>query len=608
MDRKKSQILYNFLPEDTFDHAQNNAIGRVSEIFDDEDADPDLPINYILDRIRPQLDGWEAAPEFSVRSTELKVPGDVAFELFPLNFRCPSCEVVNTVDRSAVRNFGTHEGDRSIAYCNSCGHALQDSDQQQLVMVCRCGNLESLWVPSHCDDRGTMLQRRGSGLGAAYWVCDCGHIIDRLLETIPDCFDCDRTGDEREVKVHSASTTFYPQTESFVNISQASIGRLRDSEEFCRQTVVDYLVEDDPREIGADDGSLSDEARDILSGLDDNLRDQVMTNLEEEEAAIEQRREDAVEFIESQFGDRQLLRLSEEVYEYRQIYDEDVDHLNLQQLYEDAQNQQNLNRGRLGQYQDRRDDLNLDEVRLMRNFPVTSVVYGYSRLSHVPEEGAALRAFEGGYGSTLYSLTSSAEAIAISLDRRAVLRWVASNVEAIQWDGVVDSNPEEDIERWLLGSLSPVDEGAPVYPYNSDIPEDDPVRRHVLTLLHTLSHLVINAIDSLSGYSRESLVEYTLLRTLTFVVYKRSDTDFSLGALFSLVENNFIELCEYLVEEEQNCMYDPVCAREEGGSCEGCLYISALSCQHQNCNLSRATVFGGEFSGEDITGFFDIDA
>lgn len=612
MERKKSQILFNFLPNDTFDHAHANTIGRVTEIQDEDDGKGDLPINYIIDRIQPKLDGWDTAPNFDVRGTDVVVPGDVEFEIFPLKFQCARCKVVNTRSRSEVQKFGTRESNDGIRSCDSCTRTLTDIDQQQLVTVCKCGRLEDVWVPSHCDNRGTKLIRRGSSLGDAFWVCECGHMIGRILNRIPDC-NCGRPGSNREIKVHSASTTFYPQTATFVNIGERSIDRLRDSEQFRRDTVVDYFVEDDPADIGDDDGELSDEAEELLAGLDDNLRSQVRDNLDDQREEIEERRQQAREFTE-QFDDTQLQRLSEEIYEYRQIYDEEVDHLNLEQLYKDASNQQNVNRGLIGQYRTHRDALNLDEVRLLQNFPVTSVVYGYSRLSPVPESddhgGVQLRAFEGQYGNSVYSLTSNAEAISISLDPEAVLEWILENDEELTRESITSGEtPIEDFTKWLTLRLSPseMDGRHQVYPYNQDIGPESPVENRVLTLLHTLSHLFINAIDSLSGYSRESLVEYTLPRTLTFVIYKRSDTDFSLGALFSLVENNFLELVDYISHEEEDCMYDPVCKHEEGGACEGCLYISTLSCRHQNCNLSRATVFGGEFFGTELTGFFDID-
>lgn len=129
----------------------------------------------------------------------------------------------------------------------------------------------------------------------------------------------------------------------------------------------------------------------------------------------------------------------------------------------------------------------------------------------------------------------------------------------------------------------------------------------MLTLLHSLSHAFVNAIDALSGYSKESLVEYLLPRTLSFAVYKRSDTDFSLGSIYTLIEDRFDLLHEYLRGDGRDCIYDPVCEREEGSSCEGCLYLSTLSCQNANYNLARSTVYGGLFDEVEIEGFLEVD-
>ena len=117
----------------------------------------------------------------------------------------------------------------------------------------------------------------------------------------------------------------------------------------------------------------------------------------------------------------------------------------------------------------------------------------------------------------------------------------------------------------------------------------------------------MTAVDALSGYSKDSLVEYLLPHTLSFVIYKRSDTDFSLGAMHTLVEERFLQMADYIESDADVCIYDPVCESEENAACEDCLYISNISCDNGNHNLSRSTLYGGAFDdADDIDGFLDI--
>jgi hypothetical protein len=48
---------------------------------------------------------------------------------------------------------------------------------------------------------------------------------------------------------------------------------------------------------------------------------------------------------------------------------------------------------------------------------------------------------------------------------------------------------------------------------------------------------------------------------------------------------------------------DSKCYRDHNRAREDCLYLSTLTCQNTNQNLSRSTYFGGEFDGTDLSEF-----
>lgn len=599
MKRKKSQILYNFLLDDTFDHSENGVIGRVISIDDDDSTNTtELPIHYILNRIRPQLSDWKEAPQFRPGDVDLVVPDDVEFEVFPRNFECRRCGTVNTFTKSDFESYSLGDENSNVnpvGRCEECGKELRDTDQQQLVTVCQCGDIDTIYVPSHCDDKGTQLIRTGSAVSQAEWVCQCGQRLGGLIRRRPSCDTCG----EKRTNVHSASTCFYPHTASFVNIQSEDIDLIRGSQRFRVNQILDYLL----GEKGDSNSSASDELDAQTQAALEQMSEEAAEEFQQARTEVSQQREEKREekrsTIKSQFADDQLIAIGEEVFEYHSILSDDVYSSNLDDLYEEAKERRDLRAPTIANYQDQRDDLNLTEVKLIENFPITSTVFGYSRLTPQPEENVRMRPFidpENG-DQEIYLRISEAEALMVSLDKEKVIKWLLENT-------VIDERPEQDPREWFLAELSP-DRARPVYPYYDEIEESE-IARHCLVLLHSLSHAFINTIDALSGYSKNSLVEYTLPRTLSFVVYKRSDTDFNLGSIFTLVENQFPQVYDYLTDDAQECIYDPVCEREENSSCEGCLYISGLSCSHGNRNLARSTVYGGQFDDQHITGFFDV--
>jgi len=585
MERKKSQILFNFLPEDTFNHARNGTIGKVSWIFEDRgSAVDDLPVPYILRRIRPKISRWDNDVPLSASQVELVSPDDVKFDIFPTVFECRVCSACTPFDEDRIEQ-------GRPPHCGNCGRRLTDTEQLQFVLVCPCGDIDSVTLPrcNSCNTQNVRFRRPTSRMRDAYWEClDCGQPIGHAYDHLNRCQYC---GNNRKIKVHSSSTTFYPQLSKFVNINDEDIDILQDSTAYQVQVITDHLLDE-----SGDDGDVEiDEAMLEQLGISE---EEYREAQQEAQADIEERREEIEEWAESAFTDDDRRLVSEELFEYQSLVGDgnsDIGSTTLESLQEAAGQRADLDRALVDDFLDARDALRFSEVRLITDFPITTVVYGYSRTEAEPSDGVYLRTFLGeGGGDRMFAMTAQAEAVMFSLDPEAVINWLDVN-------GVLDERPEDDVEQWLLERLRQ-------YPYFSEVDpaHDGPAARYTLTLLHTLSHLVINGVDALSGYSKSSLIEYLLPHTLSFVVYKHTDTDYSLGAMHTLVEKRFRELADYIQNEGDVCIYDPVCEHEENAACEDCLYISNIACDNGNHNLSRSTLYGGEFDGETIDGFFDV--
>jgi len=587
MKRQKSQLLFNFLPDDTFNHARNGTIGKVSWIYEDRRSKvKDLPKGYLLRRIRPYVERWPNDVPLRPDTVELVAPDGASFDIFPRVFECRDCGTCTSFRKDQIESGGPPQ-------CGYCNKKFGDTEQLQFVTVCSCGTIDSVPVPScsSCGQSNPRFRRPTSRMREAYWECpDCDQRIGDAYVAMRPCEYC---GNSKQIKVHSSSTTFYPQTANFVNAEDKDLNSVARSEEFQKETIANYLL--DQETSSNQSSSEADVDQEVLDALGIS-KEEYLEKKEEVDEERESEREDIKKWVSNTFDDGRQRAVGEEVFEYQSLADNgDINETSLEQLREDAKNREDIEEATIKDYVEAKDDLNISTVSQITDFPITTVVYGFSRLNPGPDEGSNLNTFRGSDGNDrMFAQTAEAEAVMFSLDPESVLEWLDAN-------GVLNEWPK-DHDEWFLKNLRE-------YPYYDEVnPEEDTqVARYTLTLLHTLSHTVMTAVDALSGYSKDSLVEYLLPHTLSFVIYKRSDTDFSLGAMHTLVEERFLQMADYIESDADVCIYDPVCESEENAACEDCLYISNISCDNGNHNLSRSTLYGGAFDdADDIDGFLDI--
>lgn len=144
--------------------------------------------------------------------------------------------------------------------------------------------------------------------------------------------------------------------------------------------------------------------------------------------------------------------------------------------------------------------------------------------------------------------------------------------------------------------------------------EDLPSAKFIL--MHTFSHLVMNQLSLLCGYSSASLRERLYVddeeNCCGVLIYTSAPgADGTLGGLVRQGRpNHFDMVLKGALEESIWCSSDPLCSDSRGqgpgasnlAACHACCLVSETSCEHNNTLLDRGFVVG--IPEERTTGFF----
>lgn len=247
--------------------------------------------------------------------------------------------------------------------------------------------------------------------------------------------------------------------------------------------------------------------------------------------------------------------------------------------------------------------LGLDEVGLIREFPLCRFSYGYTRRESRPcveekqvEMPVRLNLFPPlkdddprvDRHHPIYAIQQANEAFYFRLSPEAVYRWLTSFDKPL--DDLFEWSPEDSV---LFGGQL-LQCAIPFGRFLDELKEEQThqVYPMVYTLLHSYAHLVMKQIAEQSGLDLSSLGEYLFPTDLAFVVY-RNGTTMDLGNLSSLWRNIGPDfLAGLLNDRTTQCSSGSLCD-ERGGACPDCIMIPETSCLAGNNLASRAVLRGG---------------
>lgn len=650
MKRSRHQILYQFLPGNTFDYSDKRGIWQVNRL-ETTDASGQVDQKYIVDRVFARAKNWDGGEEGFTSNKpshyDFAEPREVRARPFPTTFYCTSCQKVHGYYSADDLNGKNQDLKCQRAGCNG------DLKQYQFVSVHTCGEVRRLYpqkCPEHKDQHIVLDTQDSQRAQNFNWRCNiCGwstrvsYYQNCGCDYVPPSVD-DPDDDKMYTTVHRAGSTYYPHYLTTVNLHTAGIGHLRGSEDGSRKALAKHLglsnsplknvdmaegIEgaeiDDDRKIQVyqtEPGINSlDEAEDWLRDhgeIDSQTVGEAISNLIDLDV-----KEDTDEMIDA--GD--------ELLQYVLSLEELTAH-SLEELEKDAR-EENFPRkaDKISTYFGELDRLGFKDVRIIEDFPVQTFVYGYTRGGREEDE-AQLNAFSqnasSGDGTPIFVDTSETEATQFDLDPAEVLLWLAVNIPSVSDESAVRGNitlpelpddPEEaDIDRaraaidelssaeqwaFLLNHLDPVDQYGRFETSTADTVEGK-VTKYVFELLHTLSHILLKQASTISGFNRTNLSEFLFPRALSLVIYTNNREEFNIGGMTTMVEQQLDDLLSQARTHGNECMMDPVCSQRDG-ACLSCLHVSEISCSYFNQVLCRDYLFGSRPNTDrSIRGFWRL--
>ncbi len=611
MNRGKQQVLFNYLPNRTFDFERVAAIARVTEIRGDPRMDLNAPV--LLRRIAEEAAAWQEDLRPALRDDVFRQvdrfvlldPRSIHSELFPKVLWCQN--------RTCGRVFDFRHRDTLPRQCPSChqGRLVQ----LRFVRIHRCGALQPLLPPlcrsCHTSNHMALDTRGSERISNFRWVCRrCNGAITPFGGNCTECQWPDQTLRSMDIEVHRAGRTFYAHTTVLLNVPHRRLdgfftlpewpalasAKFLDMPEVANRTLTDYGQSAQSQQTRQGTG---------LSGadLDELMRRQASGELTPEQfvhemqALREQRQQEEQAISPSGIVQSLSQRTGVPWPIWQRAGQEMLEAI--MPMETGRPTELDLQSSTIPSAMIAR-RMGFSRLVLVSDYPIITATYGFSRAEYEPNQ-CRLNPFppHRDYGGKfpIFVDQVQADALLLSLNPDRVITWLERN----GCQPIIPIGNDNNLSRraYFVQLLDSV-------PLRETLRADRREARMVFGLLHTLSHLSVRQGALLCGLDRTSLSEYVLPRTLTVALYCNHRFGATIGALTALFEQS---LSEWLnaVRDTRRCVYDPVC-RDRTGNCHACTHLAETSCRFFNLNLSRAFLFGGYDTelGEIRIGYFDL--
>jgi hypothetical protein len=587
MQASKSQILFSYLPGAVFRH-EDGAYGRVVAV--EGDRLQTLNEEVVYQEIARYVEQWSEdhrqdlplPTEGRAKEYRLISPEIVRFDLFPLVFECVSRGC------GRVRSFTNAEDLARSPRCKHCNSPLR---QLRFYSAHNCGLVKPMYVAkcsSHAYEHIT-FQNTGS-FNSATWRCagpGCnGAVVSRTNQSPCNCKSYPGPDLVVRMRAHPIddNRAYKPHYIDLVNIDEP---RFRDFQAHTLRasiaaghyigTVPDIAAGLREAERGSDGTRMTAEQWEAKAQV---LRlTGVMT--EEDIAVLKQTQGPAEGGLASLAGlDPRVLEdvtVERRFLERAAVFDRSL----VQRVSLAERQRAAVARGdslaveALDEAQLAARSFGIHELAVTWEFPIAKVAFAYSRESTEPNE-ATLRGFRSQYHNDgkypVFSVATETEALLVTLSAADVLAFLHSRGEA---SGSCDD--EAEARKAVLSLFADETQAS--------------AHQTIKTLTHTLSHLLLRGIDDGQiGFAEATLAEWIVPTSLTFAIYANTLKDFTLGSLWTLLNNRALQWLLTAQERVTRCENDPLCYQQPERACERCCYLT-FGCREFNNDLDRRVLF-----------------
>lgn len=581
MQRSRTQVLFSYLPDSVFIHS-TGLIVKSTEVRGDQLTD--LNKRVLLSELDAYLQRWPddrilGLPRPSrVAETEFRVitPQVLSWDVWPLRFECSREQCKRITSFKSVRDIP------DSPRCPTCRGSLR---QLRYYNAHECGHVKQMFTPECSNGHGyrdIYFDDTGTFRTAVFRCRGCGNAPVRRTALSP-CTCSDEHG--RHPMMHAYTVrdtrTYYPHFISLINLQSPTFNDFQAHAargEIAVASYLGHLGEGNrirPALVEADQG-LSQGTTTPEEWADREAKFRATGLLSDEEIDELRRtlgpRESGLAALANVGSEIVALGQQRTLVERAALFDDtELRRITLADARKDMEGRGGVTAASaISRAISKATDLGVSEISVTWNFPVALAAFGYTRTVRERGQGkirgfARLNAYGG--KSPIFAVATETEALLITLSASKILQWLEE--PGAKSPGELSDESEDRLKVLELFA------------------EGGPASSRVTTLCHTISHIMLRALsDGQTGFAETSLAEWIVPETLTIVLYASSLKSYTLGALWTLLNNRTLQWLQQGVQSVLRCENDPLCHQAHPRACERCLYL-AFGCQKFNDDLDR---------------------
>ena len=255
--------------------------------------------------------------------------------------------------------------------------------------------------------------------------------------------------------------------------------------------------------------------------------------------------------------------------------------------------------------------LGINNMQVSCDIEIINCTYGYTRRSVNPMNTKnkncklKLNAYDktkDGGSNIAFGARLETEGILFEIDKVKIIKWLLAN-GVISEEQLPDLEDDVSVKKWFAENIN----GEAITMFG-EVEGNKIITKYVFELLHSMSHAFMKTAGELSGLAVNSLTEIIFVETASIFIYAQTSQGIPLGALSGMAESKYIFFLKNTLEDNRNCIFDPICTERDGSACNACMHLPETSCSHFNQELGRKYLYSLENLIEEKTliGFWEM--